>query len=200
MTHLLTNWIQSLGYLGVFFAMALESACIPLPSEIIMPFGGYLVWSGQLHLWGVVLAGTLGNVAGSLAAYYVGLYGGRAAIERYGRYVHLSRRHVEQAERWFAKRGPVSVLIGRVLPVVRTFISLPAGMARMPVGKFMLYSFIGSLPWVYLLTWAGVVLGREWEYTGHYTHPFTYGVAGAIVICAFVLLIRRRKTRPAKAE
>lgn len=180
--------------------MALESACIPLPSEIIMPFGGYLVWSGQLHLWGVVLAGTLGNVAGSLAAYYVGLYGGRAAIERYGRYVHLSRRHVEQAERWFAKRGSVSVLIGRVLPVVRTFISLPAGMARMPLGQFALYTFIGSLPWVYVLTWAGVVLGREWEYTGHYMHPFTYGVAGAIVIGTAVLWIGQRKTRTAKGE
>src|SRR6187551_3759215 len=128
-------------YTGIVILMAIESACIPLPSEIIMPFSGYLVSTGQFSMLGVTLAGAVGNVLGSLVAYYVGLWGGRPFVERYGRYFLVSQHDVELADRWFAKHGEAAVLIGRLLPVVRTFISLPAGIAGMDIKKFMFYSF-----------------------------------------------------------
>lgn len=125
--------ISTFGYTGIVITMAIESACIPLPSEIIMPFSGYLVSTGQFSLVGVTLAGAIGNVLGSLVAYYVGVWGGRPFVERYGRYVLVSQHDVDLADRWFAKHGEAAVLIGRLLPVVRTFISLPAGIARMDI-------------------------------------------------------------------
>ncbi|MCL6515816.1 MAG: DedA family protein [Alicyclobacillus sp.] len=199
-TALLTHVIQTLGEFGIFLAMALESACIPLPSEIIMPFGGFLVATGHLHFWPVVLSGALGNLIGSLAAYAVGLYGGRAGFKRYGRYLQLSERHLRLSERWFASWGSISVLLGRILPIVRTFISLPAGLARMPVGRFSVLTFLGCLPWVYGLTWAGVKFGQEWQRIDRFVHPITYGVAGALGVCVIALVTKWFIIRPAKAE
>lgn len=187
MGNLMIHWIQSGGYIGIFLAMVLESACIPLPSEVIMPFGGYLAFAGQLQLWMVIVMGTLGNIAGSLIAYYVGKFGGQAVIARYGRYVRLSEHHLQGAETWFDKRGEWAVFIGRLLPGIRTFISLPAGIAKMNVVKFTLYSAMGSLPWVAVLGYAGYKLGQDWEGIKHYTHPLLYVVAVVVVVAGFAV-------------
>src|SRR5689334_22345976 len=138
--------ISTLGYAGVVLLMAVESACIPLPSEVIMPFSGYLVYTGRFNLWAVGVAGALGCVVGSWVAYFVGAYGGRRVIEKYGRYVLISRHDLDLADRWFASYGEVIVFASRLLPVVRTFIAFPAGVARMNLTRFTLYTFLGSLP------------------------------------------------------
>lgn len=158
-----TAVISAMGYGGVMLLMGIESALIPLPSEIIMPFAGYLVFKGQFTLHGAALAGALGCVAGSIPAYYLGLYGGRPALERWGRYVLVSRREVEFADRLFARHGQWVVLAGRMLPVVRTFIAFPAGVARMNMARFLLYTFVGSYPWCWGLAWVGMKLGEQWN-------------------------------------
>src|SRR5918996_4980938 len=147
--------ISMMGYSGIVLLMAIESACIPLPSEIIMPFSGYLVSTGQMNLWGVAVAGAVGCVLGSLVAYWVGMYGGRPLIEKYGRYVLLSRHDLDIADRWFGKHGEVIVFVSRLLPAIRTFIAFPAGVARMNVKRFIIYTFAGSLPWGLGLAWGG---------------------------------------------
>lgn len=151
------------GYVGVAALMAIESACIPLPSELIMPFAGYLASIGQLSLFGIALAGAVGCNIGSTVAYEVGARAGRPAIERWGRFVLLTTHDIDQAERFFVRYGSAAVLIGRLLPVVRTFIALPAGFARMPIWKFQLYTFVGSLIWCFALAWLGQQLGRQWD-------------------------------------
>ena len=151
------------GYLGVTGLMAIESACIPLPSEIIMPFAGYLVSVGRFNLIGAATAGAIGCNIGSTIAYLVAAYGGRAAFERWGRYVLIRHEEIDRAEQFFARYGAVTVFVGRLLPVVRTFISFPAGLARMPMLKFQIYSFIGSWPWCLALAYVGMVLGARWD-------------------------------------
>lgn len=158
-----TGVISALGYGGVVLLMAIESACIPLPSEIIMPFAGYLVYAGQFSLHGAALAGAVGCIVGSIPAYWLGQYGGRPLIERWGRYVLLSRKELDLADRLFARHGQWVVLVGRLLPVVRTFIAFPAGVARMNMTKFVVYTFVGSYPWCYGLAWAGMKLGEQWD-------------------------------------
>jgi len=155
--------ISALGYGGIVLLMAIESACIPLPSEIIMPFSGYLVSTGELNLWGVAIAGALGCVLGSLVAYWVGMYGGRPFIEKYGRYILLSRHDLDIADRWFAKYGEVIVFVSRLLPAIRTFIAFPAGVARMNLTRFVIYTFAGSLPWCLALAYVGQKLGEQWD-------------------------------------
>ena len=155
--------ISALGYGGVVLLMAIESACIPLPSEIIMPFSGYLVSTGELNLWGVATAGAIGCVLGSLVAYWVGMYGGRPFIEKYGRYILLSRHDLDIADRWFAKYGEVIVFVSRLLPAIRTFIAFPAGVARMNLTRFVIYTFAGSLPWCLALAYVGQKLGEQWD-------------------------------------
>lgn len=150
------------GYAGVTGLMALESACIPLPSEVILPFAGYLVAQGELNLYLVATVGALGCNIGSAAAYAVGRHGGRPAVERWGRYVLLTHEDLARADRFFHRFGNWAVLIARMLPVVRTFIALPAGIARMPQGRFHLFTFLGSWPWCFLLAYVGMVLGRAW--------------------------------------
>ncbi|MFA5249377.1 MAG: DedA family protein [Candidatus Paceibacterota bacterium] len=154
--------ISFFGYWAVGFFMALESACLPVPSEIIMPFAGYLVWTGKFSFWLVVIWGTIGNLVGSVLAYAAGYYGGRPFIEKYGKYIFLSSRDLAVADKWFVKYGSSSIFFSRLLPVIRTFISLPAGIARMPFGKFCFYTAAGSLPFSMLLTWAGIELGQNW--------------------------------------
>ena len=155
--------ISATGYVGVAVLMAIESACIPLPSEVTMPFAGYLVSTGQLNLIGVALAGAIGCNIGSTIAYAIGAWGGRPLAERWGRYVLLKPHDIEIAERFFARFGSVAVFVGRLLPVVRTFIALPAGFARMNMWKFQIYSFIGSLIWCFVLAYVGEQLGVQWN-------------------------------------
>ena len=179
--------ISTLGYGGVVLLMAIESACIPLPSEIIMPFAGYLVYKGQFNLWAVGVAGAFGCVAGSWVAYYVGLYGGRPLIERYGRYILLSSHDLDLADRWFARYGEVIVFASRLLPVVRTFIAFPAGIARMNMTRFTVYTFLGSLPWCIGLAYVGQLLGEQWdknETLKTWFHRFDFLIGILIVLAA----------------
>lgn len=155
--------ISAGGYAGIALLMAIESACIPLPSEIIMPFAGYLIHTGQLKLFWVATAGAIGCNLGSIPAYWLGALGGRPAIERFGRFVLLTRHDLERVERFFQKYGGITVLLGRLLPVVRTFIALPAGIARMSQIRFHIYTFLGSWPWCYALAYVGMRLGDKWD-------------------------------------
>jgi len=158
-----TGIISTLSYGGVVLLMAIESACVPLPSEIVMPFAGYLVYLGRFSLHGVALAGALGCIAGSVPAYYLGQYGGRPVVERYGRYVLIARHDLDLADRLFDRYGSWVVLAGRLLPVIRTFIAFPAGVARMNMTKFVVFTFVGSYPWCYALAWVGMKLGESWD-------------------------------------
>ena len=155
--------ISAAGYGGVLGLMAIESACIPLPSEIIMPFAGYLASTGRFTLWGAALAGAVGCNVGSTLAYAVGAWGGRPAVRRWGRFALLEPADLDRAERFFWRFGGPAVFIARVLPVVRTFIALPAGIARMPQFPFQIYTFVGSFVWCYLLGYIGMVLGKRWN-------------------------------------
>jgi membrane protein DedA with SNARE-associated domain len=155
--------ISAGGYLGVVLLMAIESACIPLPSEIIMPFAGYLVFKGELNLLLVATAGAIGCNLGSVVAYEIGCYGGRPLVERYGRYIWITHHDLDMADRFFARFGSAAVFLGRLLPVIRTFIALPAGIARMPRLRFHVYTFVGSWPWCFALAWVGMKLGERWE-------------------------------------
>jgi membrane protein DedA with SNARE-associated domain len=155
--------ISAGGYLGIALLMAIESACIPLPSEIIMPFSGYLVYVGRFKLLWVATVGALGCNLGSAVAYAVGYYGGRPLVEKYGSYILLSRHELDWADRFFARYGNITVFVSRLLPVVRTFIALPAGVARMNQPKFHFYTFIGSWPWCLGLAYVGMKLGQRWD-------------------------------------
>ena len=158
-----TGIISHIGYAGVALLMAIESACIPLPSEIIMPFAGYLVYTGRFNLYLVATAGAIGCNIGSAIAYWIGAYGGRPLVERFGRYVLLNRRDLDRTIAFFERHGSIAVLIGRLLPVVRTFIALPAGIGRMPQRRFHIYTFLGSWPWCLVLAYAGAKLGNAWN-------------------------------------
>ena len=182
--------ISMLGYSGVALMMAIESMCIPLPSEIIMPFSGYLVSQGRFSLIGIAIAGSVGSVIGSALAYWVGIYGGRKFIEKYGKYFLISKHDLDIADRFFAKYGTSAVFFSRMLPVVRTFISLPAGISKMNFKKFIIYTFVGSLPWCYGLGFLGQKLGEHWNTLGVYFHKFD-AVIGVIIIASIIWFVRR---------
>jgi membrane protein DedA with SNARE-associated domain len=175
--------------------MAIESACIPFPSEIIMPFAGWLLVADRGHGWDYLLLGAffgaLGNTIGSLVAYYAGAWGGRPLLNKYGRYVLITHKDVAWADRWFSKYGELTVFVSRMLPVVRTFISLPAGIARMNVMRFTVLTFAGSYPWSLLLIYAGYQLGENWEDIGDYLRPVSIPLALIIAIAAIVFFYRR---------
>jgi membrane protein DedA with SNARE-associated domain len=185
--------MAAMGPLGVLLLMAIESACIPLPSEVIMPFAGYLAFKGQLtclglgaghpgaQIWIAGLFGALGCNLGSIPAYEVGAWGGRRAVERVGRYVWLHTGHLDQAHRFFERYGSEAIILGRLLPVVRTFIALPAGIARMDRARFHLYTFLGSLPWCLGLAWVGYKLGEKWDTLGAYFHKLD-AVIGVLIL------------------
>ncbi len=158
-----TGIISHVGYAGIALLMAIESACVPLPSEIIMPFAGYLVYTGRFQLLWVATAGAIGCNIGSAIAYWIGAYGGRPMVERFGSYVLLNRRDLDRTTAFFDRHGAIAVLVGRLLPVVRTFIALPAGIARMPQLRFHIYTFVGSWPWCFALAYAGAKLGSAWN-------------------------------------
>lgn len=168
--------IGSTGYLGIFFLMTIESALIPFPSEITMPFAGFLVSQGKFNFWLVVLAGGIGNLAGSLLGYYLGFYLEetvlRTWVKRYGKFILLSEHDYDLAERWFRKHGEIIAFASRLLPAVRTFISLPCGVAKMNIIKFSVYTLAGSLLWSAFLTFIGVKLGDNWHGISDYFHKF----------------------------
>lgn len=180
--------ISTLGYFGVMMLMAVESACIPLPSEVIMPFSGYLVHTGQFNLWLLAFMGALGCNLGSLVAYEIGYHGGRPLVERFGSYIFLNQHDLDLTDRFFARFGDVTVLISRMLPVVRTFIALPAGIARMPRLRFHLYTFIGSFPWCLGLAYLGMKAGEHWDYLGNYFHQFDK-VIGALILIGIIWFV-----------
>jgi len=180
-----TGVIGAMGYGGIVLLMAIESACIPLPSEIIMPFAGYLVFQGKMTLQGAALAGAIGCVVGSIPAYYLGLYGGRPIIEKYGKWVLVSHKELDLADRLFKRYGQWVVFAGRLLPVIRTFIAFPAGVSRMPMGKFIVYTFVGSYPWCLGLAWVGKWAGEEWNTNPRVKaiyHQFEYVIVGALLV------------------
>ena len=206
--ELLADWIKSVisggGYAAVALLMAVESACIPLPSEVIMPFAGALTVAGfatgrtPMNIWLVAFAGAVGCALGSAVAYAVGATGGREFVFKYGKFVLLKRRDVEKSEAWFQKRGAATVFIARLLPVVRTFISLPAGIAKMPFVPFLALSFLGSLPWCYALALVGAQLQNHMEVLKPYFH-----IADAVIVVVFVALLAvwlRHHLRPDETE
>jgi membrane protein DedA with SNARE-associated domain len=196
-TQLIGNW----GLPAVFVLMLLESACVPIPSEATMPFAGFAVSQGHLSLFGIVVAGVAGNLVGSWVSYAVGWYGGRPFVGRYGRYVLLRPHHLAVSERFFARYGPITVFVGRLLPIVRTFISLPAGFGRMPFWKFTSYTVMGCVPWVLLLGFVGEKLGSNWKRIDPLLHYLDYAVVVAVVaLIVWAALRRRGGTRGAAGD
>jgi len=187
----------AVGYLGVMIAMAIESAMVPLPSELILPYAGFLVsdpsaieplTGGPWSFWIVVIVGTIGNTLGSLIAYAIGAWGGRPFLQRWGKYLLIRQHEIELADRFFEKYGPATAFFSRLLPVVRTFISFPAGVARMPLGKFIFYSTAGAFLWSTLLVFAGQQLGENWVQIRHALEPFDLAIAIGVVALVLVFI------------
>jgi membrane protein DedA with SNARE-associated domain len=202
----LNNLYGAVGYIGVMLAMAIESAMVPLPSELILPYAGFLVSDtsqveplthGPWNFWIVVVVATIGNTLGSLVAYAIGAYGGRPFLERWGKYLLIRPHEIVLADAFFAKHGAATVFIGRLLPVIRTFISFPAGVARMPLGTFIVYSTAGAFIWSCLLVYAGTVLGANWTQIRHAAQPFDLAIALAVV-AAVVLFVWWRLGMPGR--
>ncbi|MFN8174819.1 MAG: DedA family protein [Solirubrobacteraceae bacterium] len=192
-----TNVVSDLGLPGIFVLMFFESACIPIPSEATMLFAGFNVANGDYSLLAVTLTGALANLAGSWLAYAVGYYGRLELIERHGNKLHIKKSHLEWADRWFERHGEATVFFTRMLPIIRTFISLPAGVARMPFWRFSLFTFLGCLPWVFALAFIGKQAGDNWTKWKDSLHYVDYAVAVLIVVGIAYLLIRRRRDRDA---
>jgi membrane protein DedA with SNARE-associated domain len=194
-----TDVIGAIGYAGIFVLMLLESACIPIPSEATMLFAGFKVDEGDLTLVGIVAAGVLGNLVGSWAAYAAGYYGRLELLERHHVF-HVSQRHLEWAENWFERYGDATVFFTRMLPIIRTFISLPAGVARMPFWRFTALTLLGCIPWVLALSVIGVEVGSRWDEWRNRLHYLDYVVLAGIVALVVWALLRRRRARPSRAE
>jgi len=193
----ITNWIihiiSSLGYPGVGLLMGIQSAAIPLPSEVIIPFAGFLAQQGRFSILGLAFAGGLGSMVGSWVTYFLGFYGGRPLVLRYGRYILISEQDLNLTERFFQKFGVTSILIGQVLPIVRTFISIPAGLAKLPFFRFSISVFIGSFIWSYVLAEIGSKLGEHWSVLQVYFHKFDIVIVGLIVVLVGVWIYRHIK-------
>ncbi len=187
--------ISSAGYLGIVLLMAIESACIPLPSEVIMPFSGYLVSQGRFSLVLVATAGAIGCNLGSELAYIIGYFGGRPLVMKFGRLIWLSEHEIDWAHNFFVRYGSITVFIARLLPVVRTFIALPAGIARMPRLRFHIYTFLGSWPWCFGLAYLGMKAGEHWGYLREYFHKFDFVIAIVLVVGATWFIWSRWKHR-----
>ena len=196
-TQIFLSFIASWGYVAVAVLMAAENACIPIPSELILGFAGYLIFAGHMSFEGALLAGMVGGLLGSLFAYEVGARGGRPFVDKYGKYFLIKQSHVNVAQDWFDRYGLKAVFFSRMLPVVRTFISLPAGFARVDSKRFFLYTIMGSLPWTAAILYAGMVLGESWTDLMEYGHEASmiFVVVAVIVIAVFYLRWRRKKHR-----
>jgi membrane protein DedA with SNARE-associated domain len=188
--------VDALGLPGVFVLMTLESACIPVPSEATMLFAGFNVSDGQYPLWAAVAVGSVANLVGSWIAYAVGYYGRVDILERHGRKLHIKPSHLATADRWFERHGDLTVLVTRMLPIIRTFISLPAGVARMPFWRFSVLTLIGCIPWVFMLTFIGKQAGDNWERWKDSLHYVDYAVVALIVVGVVYVFLRRRRTPP----
>ncbi len=187
------SFIDSWGYFAVAILMAMENACIPVPSELILGFAGYLVSAERMTFTGAMIAGMIGGMIGSIFAYFVGATGGRKFVDKYGKYFFVKRSHVDLAQKWFDKYGIRAVFFSRMLPVIRTFISLPAGFARVNFKQFLFYTFAGSLPWTALILWAGIMLGDNWEYLLEIGHEFSLLFVIVSVLIVAWLYFRRKK-------
>ena len=193
--NLMERWVTDYGYIAIFLLMLAESACIPFPSEVTMLVGGWYAADGRLEFFWVGLAGVLGNLVGSWIAYAVGRKTGRELLDRYGKYVLIRAHDIDRAEVWWERHGEAATFFSRLLPVVRTFISLPAGIAKMPLGKFTLYTFLGVIPWTFALTYIGVVVEDNW---GSVVDAFTLPgliIAALLVGGASFWYLRRRSQR-----
>jgi membrane protein DedA with SNARE-associated domain len=195
LAQIVTQTIDAIGYAGIFGLMLVESCGIPMPSEVIMPFSGFLVADGRLALWAIVIVGTLGNVVGSLLAYWIGYKGGRPLIEKYGKYILISKHDLDMADRWFARFGDLTVFFGRLLPVVRTYISFPAGISKMNWKKFTAYTFLGALPWSLLFGWLGVKMGSNWERIREKLHNFDMAILVLVILVIVWYIWRHIKHR-----
>jgi membrane protein DedA with SNARE-associated domain len=207
LNDLITQLIGDYGYVAVFVLMTLESACVPVPSEVTMLFGGALASAAfagvgqELDLVAVGLLGTLGNLLGSWIAYGAGAVGGRPLIDRFGRYLLVLPHEVDRAHAWFERRGELAVFVSRLLPVIRTFISLPAGVARMPFWRFTIYTVLGCLPWTFALAWLGYALGENWTTVEDILRPVAWAIAAVVAVIGVWWVARRyRKVRIAYAE
>ena len=188
------NFIDSFGYFAVAVLMAMENACIPIPSELILGFAGYLIFAERMTFTGAMIAGMIGGMAGSIFAYAVGHKGGRKFVDKYGKYFLIKKSHVDMAQRWFDKYGIRAVFFSRMLPVVRTFISLPAGFARVNFKQFLFYTFAGSLPWTALILFAGMMLGESWKYLLELGHEASIiFVVVAVLIIAMIYFKKNRR-------
>ena len=197
--HAMERWVVDYGYAAIFLLMLAESACIPFPSEVTMLVGGWYSESGELSFFWAGAAGVLGNLVGSWIAYAVGRVTGRELLDKYGKYVLIRPHDVDKAEIWWDKYGEAATFFSRLLPVIRTFISLPAGIAKMPFGKFTLYTFLGVIPWTYALTYIGVLVGRNWERVLPYFEGPTYVIIAVLVAAAAYWYLRRRKKQQQEA-
>ena len=191
LANFVINIISNSGYLGIFALMTVESALIPIPSEVIMPFSGYLVTTGKFNPILVIIAGGTGNLLGSLIAYFVGIKLGREVILRYGKYILLNKSHLDWAESFFEKHGNKTTFVTRLLPGIRTYISLPAGIAKMDLKKFSAYTFAGSIIWSALLMYVGIALGQEWNKIRDYSHYIDTAVAIGIIIIVLIIIKKR---------
>jgi membrane protein DedA with SNARE-associated domain len=192
---LMERWVADFGYLAIFLLMLAESACIPFPSEVTMLVGGWYTADGTLNFFWVGTAGVLGNMVGSWLAYWGGRYFGRDLLDRYGKYVLIRKHDIDKAEIWWDKHGEAATFFSRLLPVIRTFISVPAGIARMPFGKFTLYTFLGVIPWTFALAYVGVLVEDNWEKVLGYFDIPTLLIAAVVLAVALGWYLRRRKDR-----
>jgi len=192
----ITGLIASWGYAGIFVTMMLESALIPIPSEAVLPFAGFLAYMGEMNIWMVVLVSTLANLAGSIIAYYIGKYLGRPFVEKYGKYLLLNMGHLQLVENWFAKYGNLTVLFSRMLPLIRTYNSLPAGMGKMNFPKFCIYTFLGSIPWNLALVLLGWVLKQNWAILEKYS--IYLDILAVFVVAGVIYYIVRQVRAAAK--
>ncbi len=190
--NIIISFIETYGLLGIMITMTLESALIPLPSEVIMPFAGFVSWSkgSWLFFWQSVIVATFGNLLGSIMLYYVGAFGGRSLIIKYGKYLLISEKELRNAEEWFQKRGEITILIGRMMPAVRTVISLPAGIFRMHITKFVVFTVIGSIPWNIILAYFGYILGIHWMMILNYSVYIDIIGILALVVLIVIMFIR----------
>lgn len=195
LAHWTVSIIDILGYPGIFILMLAESCGIPMPSEVIMPFSGFLVADGKMLFWRIVIAGTFGNLVGSLIAYWIGARGGRPLIEKYGKYILISKHDLDLADSWFKKYGDWTVFFGRLLPVIRTYISFPAGISKMDIKRFSIYTTLGALPWTALFAWLGVKMGANWEAIRQKLHNFDIAILILLILLIILYIWRHLRHR-----
>ncbi|MBI2658100.1 DedA family protein [Candidatus Woesearchaeota archaeon] len=191
----ITYGISASGYFGIFILMALESMIAPVPSEVVMPFAGYLALQGKFNFWLALLASSLGSIFGSLVSYYTGVYGGRPFVLRFGKYLLLDEEHLDWTEKWFRKQGSKTIFISRFIPVVRHLISIPAGIAGMPMPKFLAYTFVGASAWNFILLYAGFRLGSHWDRIHEYSRQLDILFIAAVALFFAWFLWKHSKKR-----